>query len=40
MPDTAIRIFLIRASTLLLTLAAIAPVVGQPAGRAILQPPS
>lgn len=40
MPDTAVRTFLIRASTVLLTLAAIAPVAGQPAGRAILQPAS
>jgi peroxiredoxin len=40
MPATRIRTFLIPASTLVLTLAAIAPVVGQPAGRAILQPAS
>jgi peroxiredoxin len=40
MTDTAIRAFLVRASALLLTLAAIAPAVGQPAGRAILQPAS
>jgi peroxiredoxin len=38
MPATAIRTFLIRASTLLLTLAAIAPVIAQPAVRAIVQP--
>jgi cytochrome c biogenesis protein CcmG/thiol:disulfide interchange protein DsbE len=40
MPATAIRTFLMRASTLLLTLAAIAPVIGQPAGRTVLQPAS
>jgi cytochrome c biogenesis protein CcmG/thiol:disulfide interchange protein DsbE len=40
MTDTAIRTFLVRASTLLLTLGAIASAVGQPAVRAILQPAS
>jgi cytochrome c biogenesis protein CcmG/thiol:disulfide interchange protein DsbE len=40
MTDAAIRTFLMRASTLLLTLAAIATVVGQPAVHATLQPAS
>jgi cytochrome oxidase Cu insertion factor (SCO1/SenC/PrrC family) len=40
MNATAIRTFLVRASTLLLTLAGAATAVGQPAVRAILQPAS
>jgi peroxiredoxin len=40
MNDTAVRTFLVRASTLLLTLAGAATAVGQPAVRAILQPAS